>query len=57
MFIVGEVSSILAPAFRWFNAWTFWTVITCLVAMVLAAALLPLVRHFDDARALGPVVD
>ncbi|MEU6778583.1 hypothetical protein ABZ912_05220 [Nonomuraea angiospora] len=52
-FVVGEALSILALGFRWFNAWTFWPVMVCLAAMVVAAALLPFVRHFDDAS--GPV--
>ncbi|MFI7446677.1 hypothetical protein ACIBQX_04180 [Nonomuraea sp. NPDC049714] len=49
VFAVGEVSALLALAFRWFNGWTFAGVSICLVVMIAAAAFIPIVRLHDDA--------
>ncbi|MFI6744293.1 hypothetical protein ACIBI9_66530 [Nonomuraea sp. NPDC050451] len=43
-FLVGEVLAVLALAFRWFNAWTFVPVVVRLMVLILATAVVPLLR-------------
>jgi hypothetical protein len=47
VFLVGEGLSLLALAFHWFNAWTFWPLIVCMGAMVFAAAWIPFFRQLQ----------
>ncbi|MEV4113542.1 hypothetical protein [Nonomuraea sp. NPDC049695] len=49
MFVIGEVVAILALGFRWFNAWTFWPVLTCMVILTCLAAYIPLYRYMSEA--------
>ncbi|MFB4284871.1 hypothetical protein ACBJ59_57055 [Nonomuraea sp. MTCD27] len=44
VFIAGEALAFAAIGYRWFNAWVFFGVAACLLALCVAAVLIPLFR-------------
>jgi hypothetical protein len=51
-FLVGEMAAILALAFRWFNAWTFVPVVVCQLAVIVALAVVALIRLNDLSQGI-----
>ncbi|WP_336203837.1 hypothetical protein [Nonomuraea sp. LPB2021202275-12-8] len=48
-FVIGEVVAVLALGFRWFNAWTFWPVLICMVLLTCLGAFIPVYRYTSEA--------
>ncbi|MGR6915398.1 hypothetical protein ACU635_14230 [[Actinomadura] parvosata] len=44
VFLVGEVLALLSIGFRWFNFWTFLLIGLCMLILLVAAVLIPLIR-------------
>ncbi|MEV0379783.1 hypothetical protein [Nonomuraea sp. NPDC050643] len=44
VFIVGEALAFAAIGYRWFNFWSFFGIAACLLALCVAAVLIPLFR-------------
>ncbi|MFI7134387.1 hypothetical protein ACIBQ1_52580 [Nonomuraea sp. NPDC050153] len=47
-FVVGELLAVLSLAFGWFNVWTFVPVLVCMMTLIVAAAVVPLLRMRSD---------